>query len=345
MGQLWLITVILIWLLPTLRAQPASEDGIRSGPGVTVPKLIHKIEPTYTRDARDALIQGTVYLEVVIDENGEPTRIHLLSPLGFGLDERAQATVEKWKFIPAMKDGKPVKFLVTVEVNFRLLGQPFDRDGEARRTEFNLALRTLQRLRYKPSPALVKTMVELARKKLPAAMFVLGSWCNSGEGVPKDPERGFELIQKAADKNYGPALYEIGHRHLEGIGYPADQEKGLKMIRAAAVLGSVDAQYFLGTNYESGKLLEHNDDRARQFYRLCGAKGHPACQYKLGRLLFNAPDRPERQYIQALAWFQLAAAQDVPEAQKVLEAETPKLSPDQVSWMKKLKNQLVPTAE
>jgi hypothetical protein len=28
--------------------------------------------------------------------------------------------VEKWKSAPGMKDGKPVKILATVEVNFRL---------------------------------------------------------------------------------------------------------------------------------------------------------------------------------------------------------------------------------
>ncbi len=229
-----------------------------------------------------------------------------------------------------------------MEVNFRIVGQSFDSDAEARRTQFNVALRTLRRLHFKPSPELVTTMETLARRKMPAAMYVLGSWCNCGEGVPKDPERGLELIKKAADKHYGPALYEIGHRYLEGIGFPVDQQRGLKMIKDAAVLGSMDAQSFLGTHYESGQILEHDEARARQFYRLCGAKGHAACQYHLGRLLFNAPDRRERQYIQALAWFQLAAAQNVAEAKKMVELEMPKLTPEQVERVKKLKSQLVP---
>ncbi len=330
-------------LVPAGYAQLSSdEEGVRPGPGVTMPKLVRKIEPTYSPDARDAGVQGTVYLEVLINENGEPTRINLLSPLGFGLDERAQACVEKWKFVPATKDGKPVSFLVTVEVNFRILGQSFDRDAEVRRTEFNIALRSLRRLQGKPSPELVKTMETLARRKMAAAMYVLGIWSNSGEGVPKDPERGLELIKKAADKNYGPALYEIGHRYLDGIGFPVDEQRGLKMIKDAAVLGSIDAQYFLGTHYETGNVLAHDEARARQFYRLCGAKGRAACQYHLGRLLFNAPDRQERQYIQALAWFQLAAAQNIAEAKKLLEWEMPKLTPEQAETVEKLKRQLVP---
>jgi TonB family protein len=38
-----------------------------------------------------------------------------------GLDEKAVEAVEKWKFKPGFKDGKPVAVAATVEVNFRLL--------------------------------------------------------------------------------------------------------------------------------------------------------------------------------------------------------------------------------
>ena len=40
--------------------------------------------------------------------------------LGMGLDEKAIEAVRKWKFEPAMKDGKPVAVQISVEVNFRL---------------------------------------------------------------------------------------------------------------------------------------------------------------------------------------------------------------------------------
>ena len=38
-----------------------------------------------------------------------------------GLDEKAIEAVEKWKFKPGMKGGKPVNVRATIEVNFRLL--------------------------------------------------------------------------------------------------------------------------------------------------------------------------------------------------------------------------------
>ena len=40
--------------------------------------------------------------------------------LGMGLDQKAIEAVRKWKFEPAMKDGRPVAVQINVEVNFRL---------------------------------------------------------------------------------------------------------------------------------------------------------------------------------------------------------------------------------
>jgi TonB family protein len=37
-----------------------------------------------------------------------------------GLDEKALEAVQRYRFKPAMKDGKPVASTISVEVNFRL---------------------------------------------------------------------------------------------------------------------------------------------------------------------------------------------------------------------------------
>jgi periplasmic protein TonB len=93
----------------------------RIGGGVSPPSVILKVEPEYSEEARKAKFQGTVVLFVVVDADGKPRDLKVIRPLGLGLDQKAIEAVEKWKFRPGMKDGKPVAVQATIEVNFRLL--------------------------------------------------------------------------------------------------------------------------------------------------------------------------------------------------------------------------------
>ena len=93
----------------------------RIGGGVSAPVPIYKVEPEYSEEARKAKFQGTVLLAIVVDENGRTQNIRVIRSLGLGLDEKAIEAVQKWRFRPAYKDGKPVPVAANVEVNFRLL--------------------------------------------------------------------------------------------------------------------------------------------------------------------------------------------------------------------------------
>lgn len=322
--------------------QPATEqDVLHVGPGVKPPSVTYKVDPEYSPEARDAHIQGTVVFELVVDERGRPTQLSVLSPLGYGLDELAQAAIERWTFVPGTKDGKPVKIWATIEVNFRFKNERFDTKTEHRRTQFNVAVNHLNRQDPKAAERAVKTIQDLVNQKFPPAMFALGKLENSGEFVKRDPVDGLALIAKAAEKNYGPALYELGSMYYEGNQAPRDSERGLKLLRDAAVLGSSQAQFFLGKHYEAGDGVPRELDRAGRYFRLCGASGIPKCQFELAKLLLELPGRKERDYVQAIAWALLAADQGLAEARQLADAERPKLTEDQVARAIKLKAQLV----
>ena len=86
----------------------------------TKARLISKPEPSYTEDARNAQIEGTVILKVVFSASGKVTNIRVAAGLPFGLTQRAIAAARMIKFVPAMKDGKNVSMWMQLEYNFRL---------------------------------------------------------------------------------------------------------------------------------------------------------------------------------------------------------------------------------
>jgi periplasmic protein TonB len=92
----------------------------RIGKGVTAPRVIYQTDPEFSEEARKAKYQGTCVLGLVVDANGRPTNIHVLSALGMGLDEKAIESVKNWKFEPGKKDGHDVSVEIAVEVDFHL---------------------------------------------------------------------------------------------------------------------------------------------------------------------------------------------------------------------------------
>ena len=93
----------------------------RIGGDVSAPILVSKVEPEYSEEARKAKYSGTVLLSIVVDASGMPRDIHVIRPLGLGLDEKAVEAVSKWRFRPGMKGGHAVATQAQVEVSFRLL--------------------------------------------------------------------------------------------------------------------------------------------------------------------------------------------------------------------------------
>lgn len=92
----------------------------RIGGGVSPPKVISQSAAQFSEPARKDRFQGVVLVGLVVDEQGLPTHIHILRPLGYGLDAKAVQAVESWRFHPAEKKGQPVAVAIDVEVDFHL---------------------------------------------------------------------------------------------------------------------------------------------------------------------------------------------------------------------------------
>lgn len=62
----------------------------------------------YTEAARAAAIEGTVILDLIVDETGRARDIAVVQGLGHGLTEAAIAALSRCRFTPGEKDGAPV---------------------------------------------------------------------------------------------------------------------------------------------------------------------------------------------------------------------------------------------
>lgn len=83
-------------------------------------RVLSKPEPQYTEEARRNQVTGTVILRAVFASSGEVVSIHAVNEIPFGLTEQAIAAARKIKFVPAMKDGRPVSVYLHLEYNFNL---------------------------------------------------------------------------------------------------------------------------------------------------------------------------------------------------------------------------------
>lgn len=96
------------------------QGSVQENPRRSAPVPIHRADPEYTKEARNAKIEGAVLIKCVIDENGIPTDLMVERSLDKGLDEKAIEAVKKWRFQPGLKDGKPVPVSVNIQINFTL---------------------------------------------------------------------------------------------------------------------------------------------------------------------------------------------------------------------------------
>ncbi|MES2392889.1 MAG: energy transducer TonB [Acidobacteriota bacterium] len=87
---------------------------------VSPPVLIHADDPEFTAEARSKKVTGNVQVYMWVGEDGLPSHVRIVRPLGLGLDEFAVASVLKYRFKPSMQDGKPVKVDLYIEVNFAI---------------------------------------------------------------------------------------------------------------------------------------------------------------------------------------------------------------------------------
>lgn len=80
-------------------------QGPLTGPEVKPALPIAGPNPIITRSELPAGVEGSVIIEITIDERGNITNTKLVQRLGYGIDERVLNAVQQWRFKPATRDG------------------------------------------------------------------------------------------------------------------------------------------------------------------------------------------------------------------------------------------------
>ena len=81
----------------------------------------HNQEPVYPAEAVRRAEQGAVILLIHVSPEGLPAGVDIVQSSGYALlDRAARDAVMGWHFVPAVQDGQPIPFDMTLRVVFNL---------------------------------------------------------------------------------------------------------------------------------------------------------------------------------------------------------------------------------
>jgi TonB family protein len=110
-------------VIPTTPGSAADDPAFTGFQPVTKemkpPKATSAPDPKFPSLPADAEPRGTVVLLIGVSTKGHVDAVRVLHSDETAFEQTAVATVKKWKFRPAEKDGHPVAVQVTVEMKFQ----------------------------------------------------------------------------------------------------------------------------------------------------------------------------------------------------------------------------------
>jgi TonB family protein len=96
---------------------------VRIEGGLTPPRKLVNVPPTYPADALKARITGVVTIEAIIGPAGDVVDARVVSGVPM-LDDAALDAVRQWKYAATVINGEAVPVVMTVTVNFSLSARP-----------------------------------------------------------------------------------------------------------------------------------------------------------------------------------------------------------------------------
>lgn len=86
------------------------------------PQVVQSVQPLYPDIARRAGIEGTVWVNILVDKEGKPKKAVVVKEDAAGVfNDAAIAAAMKYQFTPAIMNAGPVKVWVAIKFKFQLI--------------------------------------------------------------------------------------------------------------------------------------------------------------------------------------------------------------------------------
>lgn len=144
-----------------------------------------------------------------------------------------------------------------------------------------------------------------AKSNEPTCVFTLGLIYEEGDGVQKNILKAVDWYQKGAQAGIPSCLYNLGkliiNKEISG-----EEEKGFNLIQQAAESGYSFAQNYMGRAYRFGWYVNANPVRATNWFTKAAEQNMPDAMCNLGDM-YSYEDGLTIDYEKAFYWYEKAA--------------------------------------
>jgi TPR repeat protein len=145
------------------------------------------------------------------------------------------------------------------------------------------------------------------------AAELMGTAMEEGLHGPKDNAKALEYYQLAVEKGSSAAEYRIGELYYKGVDGAPEYEKAAEWFERAASHGQPAGAYMLGDLYFNGRGVTANAAQAIRYLDQAGKKGYPYAWVSLGQIFYGGAGNLAKDYAKAAQYLQQAAEAGEPE--------------------------------
>ncbi len=171
--------------------------------------------------------------------------------------------------------------------------------------------------KYRIFRKVVPEMISLAQEGNLFAQYELVECYASGYGVLKDPNKGKEWLEIAANNNYAKAINKLGNAYYSDTYGEKDYKKATELYRRAMNMGLAVAFYNYAGQLVSGNGVDKNIDEALIQYQKSYDLGHAFAAREIADIYINGNGVPENKE-KAIEWYIKGAMKGDSESQFLL---------------------------